>query len=157
MALDIEVPEPPDLSNRGMPREFEWQEETLGLEDFYREDLEDLLQEGAWKEGFDEWTEYTNLEQEHVRIVGDLGLFQAFDFYWDPTEDYLRFDAPVIPDDWRERDETESLDSSTVSMINSELDDLGRAVQEVLEDYLERNNEASDDGWGADTYGERET
>ena len=156
MALDIEVPEPPDLSNRGMPREFEWQEETLGSEDFYREDLEDLLQEGAWKEGFNEWSEYTNLEEEHVRIVGDLGLFQAFDFYWNPTEDCLRFDAPVIPDDWRERDETESLDSSTVSMINGELDDLGRAVQEVLEDYLERNNEASDYGWGAETYGKRE-
>ncbi|WP_209309505.1 hypothetical protein [Haloarcula amylovorans] len=47
MALDIEVPEPPDLSNRGMPHGFEWQEETLGSEDFYREDIEDLLQEGT--------------------------------------------------------------------------------------------------------------
>ena len=35
-----------------MPREFEWQEETLGSEDFYREDIEDLLEEGAWTEGF---------------------------------------------------------------------------------------------------------
>lgn len=83
MALDVEVPEPPDLSNRGMPRGFELQDETLGSEDFYREDLEDLLQEGAWKEGFNEWTEYTNLDEEQARIVSDLGLFQAFDFYWD--------------------------------------------------------------------------
>ncbi len=30
-----------------MPREFEWQEETLESEDFYRGDIEDLLQEGA--------------------------------------------------------------------------------------------------------------
>lgn len=156
MAFDIEVPEPPDLSNRGMPREFEWQEETLGSEDFYREDIEDLLQEGAWTEGVNEWAEYTNLDEEHVRIVSDLGLFQAFDFYWDPTEDYLRFDAPTIPDDWREREATESLDSSTVSMIDNELDDLGRAVQEILEDYLERNDEASDYGWGEETYGKRE-
>jgi hypothetical protein len=156
MALDIEVPEPPDLSNRGMPREFELQDETLGSEDFYREDLEDLLQEGAWKEGFNEWTAYTNLDEEQVRIVGDLGLFQAFDFYWDPAEDRLRIDPPTIPEDWRERDATESLDSSTVSLIDNELDDLGRAVQGVLEDYLERNDEASDYGWGEETYGKRE-
>nr|WP_202594266.1 hypothetical protein [Halapricum salinum] len=156
MALDIEVPESPDLSNRGMPRSFEWQEETLGSEDFYREDIEDLLQEGAWKEGFNEWSEYTNLHEELVRIVSDLGLFQAFDFYWDPTEDRLRFDAPTIPDDWRERDTTASLDSSTVSMIDGELDDLGRAVQEMLEDYLDRNGDTSDYGWSEGTDGERE-
>jgi len=156
MALDIAVPEPPDLSNRGMPRDFEWQEETLGAEDFYREDIEDLLQEGAWTEGVNEWAEYTNLDEAHVRIVSDLGLFQAFDFYWDPTEDRLRVDPPTIPDDWRRRDATESLDSSTVSMIDNELDDLGRAVHEVLEDYLERNDEASDYGWGEETYGKRE-
>jgi len=156
MALEVEVPDPPDLSNRGMPREFEWQEETLGSEDFYREDVEDLLQEGAWTEGFNEWTEYTNLDEEHVRLVSDLGLFQAFDFYWDPTDDRLRFDAPTIPDGWRERPATESLDSSRVSMIDNELDDLGRAVQEVLEDYLERNDASSDFGWGEDTYGKRD-
>jgi hypothetical protein len=156
MALDIEVPEPPDLSNRGMPREFEWQEETLGSEDFYREDIEDLLQVGAWKEGFNEWAEYTNLDEEHVRIISDLGLFQTFDFYWDPTEDRLRFDAPTISDDWRKQDATESLDSSTVSMIDGELTDLGRAVLEILEDYIERNDEASDYGWGEETYGKRE-
>jgi hypothetical protein len=156
MALDVPVPDPPDLSNRGMPREFEWEDETLGSEDFYREDLEDLLQEGAWSEGFNEWTEYTNLDEAHVRIVDDLGLFQALDFYWDPTEDRLRFDAPSLPDDWRERDATASLDSSTVSMIDGELDDLGRTVQEVLEDYLDRNDESSDFGWGEETYGKRD-
>lgn len=156
MALDVEVPEPPDLTNRGMPREFEWEDETLGSEDFYREDLEDLLQEGAWTEGFNEWAEYTDLDDEHVRIVTDLGLFQAFDFYWDPTEDRLRFAAPTIPDDWREREATESLDSSAVSMINGALQDLGRAVHETIEDYLERNDAASDFGWGKETYGKRD-
>jgi hypothetical protein len=156
MALEIEVPEPPDLSNRGMPREFEWQEETLGSEDFYREDLEDLLQEGAWKEGFNEWTEYTNLNEEQVRIVSDLGLFQALDFYWDPTEDRLRFDAPTISDAQRGRNVTESLDSSTVSMIDGELDDLGRVVHEMLEDRIERNGELSNDGWAEETDSNRE-
>ena len=156
MALDIEVPDPPDLSNRGMPREFEWEEETLGSEEFYREDLEDLLQEGAWTEGFNEWTEYTNLEEEHVRTINNLGLFQALDFYWDPIEDRLRFDAPPLSDDWQEHAATASLDSSTVSLIDNELDDLGRTVQEVLEDYVERNDESSDYGWNETPYGNRE-
>ena len=156
MALDTAVPESPDLSNRGRPREFEWQDETLGSEDFYREDLEDLLQEGAWKEGFNEWAEYTNLAEEHVRIVSDLGLFQAFDFYWDPVEDRLRFDVPSIPDEWRELEATASLDSSTVSLIDNELADLGRSVKETLEDYLDRDDEASDYGWAEKLDGSRE-
>jgi hypothetical protein len=156
MANDIEVPEPPDLSNRGMPREFEWQEETLGSEEFYREDIEDLLQEGAWKEGFNEWAEYTTIDEEDVRLVEDLGLFQAVDFYWDPTEDRLRFDAPRVADGSRERERTQSLDSSTVSTIENELEDLGRAVQETLEDYLDRDDIESDYGWGEETYGNRD-
>ena len=155
MALDVEIPDPPDLSNRGRPSEFEWQDETLGAEDFYREDIEDLLQEGAWSEGFNEWTEYTDLDEAQVRTVSDLGLFQAFDFYWDPVEDRLRVEAPKLPDDWRDRAATASFDSSTVSLIDAELQDLGRAVQETLEDYLERVGEESDFGWGPETYGKR--
>jgi len=156
MGLDVAVPEPPDLSNRGMPREFEWEEETLGSEEFYREDLEDLLQEGAWKEGFNEWSEYTDLDEAHVRIVDDLGLFQAFDFFRDPTDGRLRFDAPTMPDDWRERDATESLESGTVSMIDAALQDLGRAVQETLEDYIVRDDDASEADWSEDLFGGRD-
>ncbi|MDZ7730841.1 MAG: hypothetical protein U5K37_08000 [Natrialbaceae archaeon] len=139
-----------------MPNEFEWQEEHAGSEDFYREDIEDLLEEGAWKEGFNEWTEHTNLDEEHAQLVSDLGLFRAFDFYWDPTEDRLRFNSPTMPDDWQTEDVSDSFDSSTVSMIDGELAELGRAVQEVLRDYLERNDEMSDFGWGEESYGESE-
>ena len=156
MALDIEIPTQPDLSNRGMPSDFEMEDETLGSEDFYREDLEDLLEEGAWTEGVNEWAEYTTLDEHHVRIVDELGLFRAFDFYWDPTADELRYDSPRVPDDWREREETGTLDSTTVSVIDNALDDLGRTVQEVLEDYLERDDVATDFGWGPETYGSRD-
>ena len=143
MGLDVAVPEPPDLSNRGTPRDFEWLDETPGSTDFHREELEDLLQDGAWREGVDEWAEYTDLDEAQVRVVGELGLFQAFDFYWDPTDDRLRVDAPSVPDDWRERPATESLDSSTVSTVDTELQDLGRVVQETLEDFLGRSEETS--------------
>jgi hypothetical protein len=155
MALDVSVPEPPDLSNQGRPSGFEWEEsETLGSEDFYREDLELLLQEGAWREGFEEWGDYTDLDDETVRIVDDLGLFQGFDFYRDPTDEHLRYDAPTVPEDWRERDVTESLDSSLVSTINGELQDLGRAVHETLQNYLQRTSDSSD--WDQESFGERE-
>ncbi|MHB9286791.1 hypothetical protein ACKVMT_07095 [Halobacteriales archaeon Cl-PHB] len=155
MTLDVPVPEPPDLSNRGRPKGFDWEEsETLGSEEFYREDLEDLLQEGAWREGFEEWAEYTDLDEEEVRVVDDLGLFQAFDFYRDPTDDHLRFDAPTVPEDWRGRDVTEQFDSSWVSAINGELHDLGRAVHETLQSYLPQTGDASD--WSEELLGERE-
>jgi hypothetical protein len=155
MTLDVPVPEPPDLSNRGRPRGFDWEESgTLGSEEFYREDIEDLLQEGAWREGFEEWADYTDLDEETARVVDDLELFQAFDFYRDPTDEHLRFDAPTVPEDWRDREVSESLDSSSVSAINSELQDLGRAVHETLQAYMERNDDDADSG--VDAYGERD-
>jgi hypothetical protein len=40
-------------------------------------------------------------------------------------------------------------------MIDAALQDLGRAIHGTLEDYLERNEEASDFGWGKETYGKR--
>jgi hypothetical protein len=40
-------------------------------------------------------------------------------------------------------------------MIDAALQDLGRAVYETLEGYLERNEEATDSGWGKETYGKR--
>lgn len=155
MALDVDPPEPPDLTNRGMPREFEWEEETLGSEDFYREDLEDLLQEGAWEDAFNEWAQYTELDEAQFRVLDDLGLFQQLDFYRDPTDDRLHFDAPSIPDDWQERAETASLDDRSVSTMNRAIDELGRTVQEALEDYLERDDTPNYD-WDGDPYGERD-
>jgi len=156
MTLDVATPDPPDLSNRGAPSEFEWDEETLGAEDFHREDLEDLLQEGAWEEGFNEWAAYTDLDETQVRAVDELGLFQAFDFFRDPTDGRFRFEAPTVPADWRERDPTESLDSSTVSLIDNELQELGRAVHESLEGYMERNEDALDSDWDTEAFGRRD-
>jgi len=156
MSLDIAVPDPPDLSNRGMPREFEWDDETLGSEDFYREDIEDLLQEGAWTEGFNEWAEYTDLDERQARAVDDLGLFRAVDFYWDPTEDRLRFDVPEMPGDWRERDAAPALDSDDLATIDTALTDLARTVYEVLEEYVDRTDTIDGEGWGENIYGDRE-
>jgi len=79
-------------------------------------------------------SEYTNLNEEHVRIISDLGLFQAFDFYCDPTGDHLRLSRPTIPDDWRERDATVALNSSTVSMIDGEFrDSIANSILDVID------------------------
>lgn len=155
MSLDVAVPDPPDITNRGRPRSFEWREETPGSGAFHREELDALLREGAWREGFEEWAEYAGLDAEKVGLVDDLGLFGAFDFYWDPGNERLQYDAPSVPDDWRDREATASLDSSTVSMIDAELQDLGRAVQEALEGYLDRSDEVSVHHWAEESFGRR--
>lgn len=155
MGLDVPVPDPPDLTNRGAPRGFDWEYEAAGPTVFHREELDALLRDGAWQEGFNEWAEYTELDEDHVRAVADLDLFRAFDFYWDPDDGRLRYDAPSVPDDWRDRDATASFDSSTVSMIDADLQDLGRAVQEILEDYVDRSDEVSTHHWAEETYGDR--
>jgi len=75
----VAVPDPPDITNRGVPRGFEWADDTVGSEEFHRAELEDYLQDGAWTEGFNEWAECTGLGETQIRIVDDLGLFGAFD------------------------------------------------------------------------------
>lgn len=67
----------------------------------------------------------------------------------------MRFDAPSIPEDWRERETTASLDTSTVSMLDAELTNLGRTVQEELGDYLERSDVPAEYVWLQEPFGQR--
>ena len=156
MALDVEIPDPPDLTNRGTPRDFEVAD-SGGTPDFHREDLEALLHDTAWTMGFEEWLDRTDLTADHVDVVASLGLFQELDFYWDPADERLRDDAPSVPEDWRDREETAHLDSSDVSLVRSELQDLARTVREALEDELERSDAVSASLWVDDPYGDRES
>ncbi|NHN42508.1 hypothetical protein G9C85_12850 [Halorubellus sp. JP-L1] len=155
MALDVEIPDPPDLSNRGKPRDFEMTD-AAATSDFHREDLETLLHDSAWTIGFEEWLDRTDLTVDHFEAVSALGLFQAFDFYWHPEDEQLRDDAPRVPEDWRDRAATADLDSSDVSLVESELQDLGRTVREALDDELERSDDVSASLWADEPYGDRE-
>lgn len=97
MALDVEVPNPPDLTNRGVPDDFDATDELGGPNEFHRAELEDVLRDGAWQEAFHEWAAYTDLTDEEYRVLYDRGLLEELDFYWDPAEGRLRFEVPPLP------------------------------------------------------------
>lgn len=157
MALDVDVPEPPDLTMRGTPSGYRSTEETAGSGGFRREELETMLKDGAWKEGFLEWAEYTDLDAEEVRAIDELELFHTLDFYWNPDDELLEYDGPDVPDDWAERAPAGLTTTSEASRVETELDDLGRAVLEVLQDtYLDWSEEAEGYVWSEETFGQSE-
>jgi hypothetical protein len=157
MALDVETPDPPDLTMRGTPSDYHPGEDGRGSGDFRREELEAMLKDGAWSEAFEEWGEYTDLDDEEVRAVADLGLFREFDFYWDPDDETLRYDGPLLPDDWRERAPESLRTTSQRSRVETELDDLGRTVLEELQDtYLDWDDDVSEYVWPEGPFGGRE-
>jgi hypothetical protein len=156
MALDVEIPDPPDLTNRGTPSGFD-PDDAVGTPEFHREDLERLLHDTAWRTGFEEWLDHTDLTADHVEAVAAMGLFQAIDLYWDPADERVRDDAPAVPADWRDRAETRDLESADVSLVDAELQDLARTVREALADELERSDEVSASLWVEDAYGDRES
>ncbi|MFB6102198.1 MAG: hypothetical protein ABEJ73_06490 [Haloplanus sp.] len=126
MALDVEVPEPPDLTNRSVPDGFEATDELGGPSEFHREDLEEILRDGAWQEAFREWAAYTDLTDQEYRTLREHGLLAELDIYWNPTEERLRFEVPPFPDDVG--------DEVAESLLRAELTDLGHAVVEMIED-----------------------
>ncbi|MFB6124146.1 MAG: hypothetical protein ABEJ78_11895 [Haloferacaceae archaeon] len=161
MALDVDVPMPPDLTNRGVPAAFEALDVAGGESDFRREAVETALRDGAWREGFDEWAEYTDLSESEFRALAELGLFRAFDFYWDPEDERLRYDAPGLPGDWREQVssavvsalESEADSGSVDSRVNAELDELGHTVLETLDDLYADWSGGEDVVWDAESFG----
>ena len=142
MALEVEPPEPPELSYVD-PNEYE--DATIGGGDvtddvdYRREELQAFLEEGAWEEAFEAWIGDADLEAEEYAIVCDLELFGDFDFFWDDFADRVGYHAPGIPEDWRERSYHPDLESwGTVSAINAELTEFGQLVCEVLkDDYID--------------------
>lgn len=127
MALNAETPDPPELTNRGMPPELEPDDTYDTDSDFRREELQVFLHDGAWKEAFKEWAEYSDLSDEEYRQVLDLGLVEQLDFFWDPVQERLRSTVPAMPDEWPGR-------ADISSKVRTELSDLGDAVTEMLED-----------------------
>jgi len=147
MGLNANAPAPPQLESQD-PNEYE-DAEVVGDTDYRREEIEQFLRDGAWKEAFHEWSEQTNMDESIYEIVDDLGLIERFDFFWDSYAERVGYHAPGIPEDWKERDIHPDLDSwGTVSSVNAGLTELGQVVCDVLkEDYIdwETDYEAPDD------------
>lgn len=137
MALDVDTPDPPELRDVD-PNEYD-DAEIVGETDYKRDEISNLLKDGAWQQAWDIWAEDTDLEKTDYEIVIDLNLIQQFDFFWDSFADRVGYHAPGIPEDWRERDYHPDLDSwGSVSSINAELTELGQIVCEVLkEEYID--------------------
>jgi hypothetical protein len=146
MPLDVDVPDAPSLRGPQFRGEYEAIDMTdqEPADDYRREVLEDFLEEGAWQDAFEEWTEFTALSAEEFRTVRDQELIERFDFYWDPATDEVGYRAPSLADD--ERAGFDDPDG-----VEGELDSLARVVSEVLEnDYLLRDDEEF--GFFADDY-----
>lgn len=152
MVLDVESPAPPDLTNRGVPDEFEAVDAIGSESDFRRAELEEMLRDGAWNEAFLEWAEYTDLTETEFRTVRDHGLFEQLDVYWDPVEERLRFTVPAPP-------ETLADEGDLASRVTAELADLGQTVVEMLEDaYLDwGDRETSETAWSEEKASEELT
>lgn len=125
MALDVEPPPSPDLTNRPPPSELDPAGAIDDIGDLRREELEELLADGAWTDAFLEWADYTDLTESGYRSIHAAGLFEGLDFYWDPTEGQIRFEVPSVA----ELAPHEEL----AGLAAAELADLGEVVVETLE------------------------
>jgi len=147
MVLHADPPDPPTLEETD-PNQYE-DAEVVGDTDYKRDELEALLEDGAWAQAFYAWADETDLEDRAYEIMLDLQMFQRFDFFWDAFADRVGYHAPGLPEDWKERDLHEDLDSwETVSGINAALAELGDTVSRTLKaDYIdwETEYEAPDD------------
>lgn len=146
MALDVELPDPPDLTNRGVPSVFEEVDEVGPGADLRREELEVALRDGAWREAFEEWAEYTDIEDAEFRALVDRGLVGELDVFWDPGDERLRFEVPTVPPSV----------GSDPDRLENELTDLARIlVGELAEGYLDWNGiEAEDYVWDVEGFDE---
>lgn len=153
MASDIDVPTPPDVTNRGTPAQFADETAPRRELDLRRADIEAILEEGAWRDGFDEWAQYTDLEKADVAQAEELGLFRAVDFYWDFEAGRLRYVVPAVPAEW---DERAGDDRTSASALQGDLDDLARTVAETIaSDYVDWGEAGpSDLVSSADGYGQ---
>ena len=147
MVVTAEPPESPSLEAID-PNEYE-DAEVVGDTDYKREEIESLLNDGAWAEAFERWRTTTDLDDDGFSIAREIGMLSEFDFFWDSFADRVGYHAPGIPEDWKQRDLHPELKSwATVSAINAGLTELGQEVCEVLYDeYIdwESEYEAPDD------------
>lgn len=126
MALDVQRPDPPELTDA--------ESRNSGLaddpdEDYRREDIESALADGAWAEGFEQWAAETDLTESEFDLLVRHGLLDQFDFYVGPDSDGVDYHVPTLSDDAHEALGT----GADIEGVEAELATLGRVVAETLE------------------------
>jgi hypothetical protein len=146
MALDVAVPDRPELESEVDTTEYE--DVDVDGDEYRRDELADALADGAWADAFEEWAVGTSLDGETWDIVTDLNLIAEFDFFWDSFAGRVGYHAPGLPENWQERNIHPDIESwETVSAINAGLTELGQVVCEVLaDDYLDWEADEVDAG-----------
>lgn len=152
MALDPPAPTPPDITNRGLPAALE----ADAGDDLRRDDIEEILLDGAWQEAVDEWEQYTDLSASDIELAEERGLFHGLDFFWDGNAGRLRYVVPRVPEEW---DSLAGPDGIDAGILQTELDDLGRIVAEtIMTDYVDwGDGESSDFVWDVPSFGQMPT
>ncbi|WP_306060906.1 hypothetical protein [Natronococcus wangiae] len=144
MGSSIESPPAPELPTNRTPEAYlDGDVESIGGPDtFRRDELEGFLREGAWKEGFNEWAENTDLTEDEVRIALNEDLVRQLDFYWDIDANAVGYSAPSLSVEQRD---SLGVDHETASAIDDALEDLARTVAEMLDDrYVDWGDEGPD-------------
>lgn len=133
MALEVEPPDPPSLPVSVSAEEYD--DVDVQGQDYRREEIERTLTNGAWEEGFRQWTEHTDVTEEEYEIISELRLIAEFDFFWDAFAGRVGYHAPGLPEDWQERSIHPDLNSwEQVSSINAGLTELGQVISEVVKE-----------------------
>ncbi|WP_324663517.1 hypothetical protein [Haloarcula sediminis] len=126
MALDVQTPDPPELTDS--ESRDSGHADGRG-EDYHREDIETALAEGAWVEGFEEWAAETELAESEFDLLVRHGLLDQFDFFVGTDGDGVDCHVPTLSDDAREALGREA----DIEAVESELSTLGRVVAATLE------------------------
>ncbi|RNJ26089.1 hypothetical protein [Halosegnis longus] len=137
MTLDVSTPPVPELAVGQDAGSYD--DADPQSDEYRREELQELLYDGAWADAFEQWTQTTPVEEADWEIVRDLKLTSRFDFFWDDFADRVGYHAPGLPEDWKERDLHPELESwSRVSRINAGLTEFGQLVCDVLKtEYID--------------------
>jgi len=76
MSLDVETPLPPYLE--GNTNAEECDDVDVQGDNYRRAYLQAFLEDRAWEQAFDDWTDDTDVDEEAFGVIVGLGLFKRF-------------------------------------------------------------------------------
>lgn len=91
----------------------------------------------AWNDAVMEWRGESDLDEDDMALVEELGILGEFSYFWDEEFQRVGYEAPAIPKDWKTKSYSDEVRSwAQVSKINMALNDLGMKVRVRVEEEL---------------------